>query len=80
MDEYGLDTKLSNVIYLGGQVALDMFINVPCMYSDVFKVHLSYKVFALQLVLEVWICPLTPFLISKILLSQCEFVKSDFMT
>ena len=52
VDEYGLDTQLSNKIYLGGQAALDMFIDVPCTYSDVFKVHLTSRVFALQLVLE----------------------------
>ena len=80
VDEYGLDTKLSNKIYLGGQVALDMFINVPCMYSDVFIVHINTtNACTLQLVLEAWICRLIPFPISSTRLFRCVFVKSHYM-
>ena len=38
VDEYGLDSKLENKLYLGGQVALDMLFNVPCMYYYVISV------------------------------------------
>ena len=79
VDEYGLDTKLSNKVYLGGQVALDMFINVPCMYSDVFIVYIITNTCTLQLVLVAQICRLIPFPISSTRLFRCVFAKSHFM-